>query len=93
MANEVFGILFSNAPSVSGDTYLNEARDYEYFLRTVITPIYDVLRKVKIYSMDHHYLMLHFDFWSENKLCSSQRKQKEITEARQVIQVGETTMI
>ncbi|XP_024025101.1 callose synthase 7 [Morus notabilis] len=45
MANEVYGILYSNAGSVSGDAYPNEARDEEYFLRTVITPIYDVLHK------------------------------------------------
>ncbi|PON89730.1 Vacuolar protein sorting-associated protein, partial [Trema orientale] len=45
MANEVYGILFSNAHPVSGDTYLNEARDEEYFLKNVITPIFDVLHK------------------------------------------------
>ena len=48
MANEVYGILNSNTHSVSGDTYQNEPRDEEYFLRTVITPIFEVLHKVGI---------------------------------------------
>lgn len=42
MANEVYGILYSNAGHVVGETY--EARHEEYFLRNVITPIYNVLR-------------------------------------------------
>lgn len=64
MANEVYGILYSNAHPVSGDTYINEARDEEYFLRNVITPIFEVLHKVKMisYGMDHYYFMLNFDF-------------------------------
>ncbi|KAL5582571.1 hypothetical protein UlMin_015013 [Ulmus minor] len=45
MANEVYGILYSNVHPVSGDTYQDEARDQEYFLRHVITPIYEVLLK------------------------------------------------
>ncbi|KAF3444992.1 hypothetical protein FNV43_RR14685 [Rhamnella rubrinervis] len=45
MANEVFGILYSNAHPVTGAPYQNEARDEEYFLRTVITPIFEVLQK------------------------------------------------
>ncbi|KAH7533719.1 hypothetical protein FEM48_Zijuj04G0161500 [Ziziphus jujuba var. spinosa] len=45
MAYEVFGILFSNVHPVTGESYTNEARDDEYFLRTVITPIYEVLQK------------------------------------------------
>lgn len=46
MANEVFGILYSNVHPVTGESYQNEARDEEYFLRTVITPIFEVLQKV-----------------------------------------------
>ncbi|KAK9266839.1 hypothetical protein L1049_001610 [Liquidambar formosana] len=45
MANNLYGVLFSNAHPVSGGTY--EAAQYgeESFLKTVITPIYEVLRK------------------------------------------------
>lgn len=46
MANEVHGILFSNVYPVTGDTYEAGAPDDEAFLRNVITPIYQVLRKV-----------------------------------------------
>eukprot|EP00257_Ricinus_communis_P020162 XP_015579333.1 callose synthase 7 [Ricinus communis] len=45
MANEVYGILYSNVHPVSGDTYETAAPDDETFLRTVITPIYQVVRK------------------------------------------------
>ncbi|KAH8515571.1 hypothetical protein Peur_047053 [Populus x canadensis] len=45
MAHEVYGILFSNVHPVSGETYETAAPDDEAFLRTVITPIYQVLRK------------------------------------------------
>lgn len=45
MANEVYGILYSNAHPVSGETYQTIARDEESFLREVITPIYQVLYK------------------------------------------------
>ncbi|XP_031256543.1 callose synthase 7 isoform X1 [Pistacia vera] len=46
MANEVYGVLFGNVHSVSGDTYHGDAApDDEAFLRKVITPIYQVLRK------------------------------------------------
>ncbi|KAL0884530.1 hypothetical protein Bca101_008511 [Brassica carinata] len=45
MANAVYGILFSNAYPVTGDTYEAGAPDDEAFLRNVITPIYQVLRK------------------------------------------------
>lgn len=48
MANEVYGILYSNAHPVSGETYQTIARDEESFLREVITPIYQVLYKVNI---------------------------------------------
>lgn len=46
MANEVYGTLFSNTHPVSGDTYQTVAPDEEAFLRTVIVPIFQVLRKV-----------------------------------------------
>ncbi|KAL6134958.1 hypothetical protein ACLB2K_067186 [Fragaria x ananassa] len=45
MANEVYGILNSNAHHVSGETYQTVARDEEYFLNYVIAPIYGVLFK------------------------------------------------
>ncbi|KAK7305003.1 hypothetical protein VNO77_42901 [Canavalia gladiata] len=45
MCNEVLQILHKNAYVVTGDTQPVEARDDEYFLREVITPIYDVLMK------------------------------------------------
>ncbi|KAE9618026.1 putative 1,3-beta-glucan synthase [Lupinus albus] len=45
MCNDVYGILSSNAHSVSGDTYQTVALDDEYFLREIITPLYDVLAK------------------------------------------------
>ncbi|KAL5582519.1 hypothetical protein UlMin_014961, partial [Ulmus minor] len=47
MANDVYGILYSNVHPVSGDTYQNEVRelDEECFLRDVITPIFEVLLK------------------------------------------------
>lgn len=46
MANHVNGLLYSNVHSVSGATNETAAADDEAFLRRVITPIYDVLRKV-----------------------------------------------
>ena len=46
MANEVYGILFSNIHPVSGATYQSAARDEESFLTEVISPIYQVLLKV-----------------------------------------------
>ncbi|KAF2290622.1 hypothetical protein GH714_014737 [Hevea brasiliensis] len=45
MANEVFGMLYSNVHPVSGETYETAAPDHEVFLRNVITPIYQVVRK------------------------------------------------
>ncbi|XP_059452724.1 callose synthase 7-like isoform X2 [Corylus avellana] len=45
MANEVYGILFSNIHPVSGATYQLAARDEESFLTEVISPIYQVLLK------------------------------------------------
>lgn len=49
MANDVYGILFSNVEAVSGETYeTEEVIDEESFLRNVITPIYQVIRKVSM---------------------------------------------
>lgn len=49
MAYDVYGILFSNVEAVSGETYeTEEVIDEETFLRNVITPIYQVIRKVSI---------------------------------------------
>ncbi|KAK7256070.1 hypothetical protein RIF29_29503 [Crotalaria pallida] len=45
MCNDIYGILYSNAHPVSGDMYQMVAHDDEYFLREIITPIYDVLAK------------------------------------------------
>ncbi|XVF16798.1 hypothetical protein REPUB_Repub10bG0063300 [Reevesia pubescens] len=45
MASEVYGVLFSNVHPVSGDTYQTAVPDDESFLRSVITPIYQVLRR------------------------------------------------
>ncbi|KAK3183402.1 hypothetical protein Dsin_030688 [Dipteronia sinensis] len=45
MANVVNGILHGNVDVVSGAMYQTTAPDEETFLRTVITPIYQVLRK------------------------------------------------
>jgi callose synthase len=46
MAHEVYGILYSNGHPGSGETYETTTPDDEAFLRNVITPIYQVLRKV-----------------------------------------------
>ncbi|KAL5165045.1 Callose synthase 7 [Glycine soja] len=45
MCHEVYKILCKNPSHVTGSTELEEGRDDEYFLREVITPIYQVLMK------------------------------------------------
>ncbi|KAK7333633.1 hypothetical protein VNO80_30409 [Phaseolus coccineus] len=45
MCHEVYRILDKNPSRVTGSTQLVEARDDEYFLREVISPIYQVLMK------------------------------------------------
>ncbi|KAI3713989.1 hypothetical protein L1987_72578 [Smallanthus sonchifolius] len=45
MANEMHGTLFANVQPVSGGTYQAAPLGEEAFLRDVITPIYEVLRK------------------------------------------------
>ncbi|XP_057956025.1 callose synthase 7 isoform X2 [Malania oleifera] len=45
MANEINGILYSNVHPVTGSTYQTGTRGEEYFLREVVTPIYEVLYK------------------------------------------------
>lgn len=52
MADQVYGILHSNGHPVSGDEYQWVAPDDESFLREVIAPIYNVLRKVCSFSVD-----------------------------------------
>lgn len=92
MANEVYGILYSNVHTVSGETYENGAPDEEYFLRNVITPMYDVLCKVTtlicIHYLFHITIILLLNTFIHSFL--SRRKQREIGEVGKVIQVGET---
>nr|XP_043638747.1 callose synthase 7-like [Erigeron canadensis] len=45
MANEMHGTLFANVQPVSGGTYQAVPLDEESFLRDVVTPIYEVIRK------------------------------------------------
>ncbi|KAK2983367.1 hypothetical protein RJ640_017751, partial [Escallonia rubra] len=45
MASEIHGILFGNVQAVSGGTYQTTARSEGSFLRDVVTPIYEVMRK------------------------------------------------
>ncbi|KAF9682829.1 hypothetical protein SADUNF_Sadunf05G0148900 [Salix dunnii] len=74
MANEVYGILYSNVHHVSGETYETEAFKEEAFLRNVITPIYQVLRKEArrnkggkaSHSKWRNYDDLNEYFWSDN---------------------------
>lgn len=49
MANEMHGSLFANVQPVSGGTYQAAPPGEEAFLRDVITPIYEVLRRVIIF--------------------------------------------
>lgn len=46
MSNEIHGILFSNVQPVSGGAYQSAPHGEESFLQDVVTPIYEVLRKV-----------------------------------------------
>lgn len=50
MAHEMFGTLFGNVEHVIGDTYQTAAQGEEAFLRDVVTPIYDVMRKVILFT-------------------------------------------
>ncbi|CAK9176439.1 unnamed protein product [Ilex paraguariensis] len=45
MAHEIYGNLYSNVQTVSGGIYQTEPGGEESFLRKVITPIYEVIRK------------------------------------------------
>ncbi|XP_057523088.1 callose synthase 7 [Amaranthus tricolor] len=45
MASEIHGILYSNVHPIAGETYQSTRLDDELFLKKVITPIYDVVRK------------------------------------------------
>lgn len=46
MAHELRGILYRDVESVSGQTFQPAIRGEESFLRDVVSPIYQVLRKV-----------------------------------------------
>lgn len=46
MCHEVYKILDKNPSLVTGSAQLVEGQDDEYFLREVISPIYQVLMKV-----------------------------------------------
>lgn len=46
MASEIHGILYSNVHPITGDTYQSTRHGDESFLKEVIAPIYDVVRKV-----------------------------------------------
>jgi len=48
MCHEVYRILDKNPSRVTGSTEIVEGRDDEYFLREVISPIYQVLMKVSV---------------------------------------------
>ncbi|KAL9244286.1 hypothetical protein vseg_018081 [Gypsophila vaccaria] len=45
MATEIHGILFGNAHPITGETYQTARHGDESFLKDVIAPIYDVIRK------------------------------------------------
>lgn len=47
MASEIHGILYNNVHSITGDNIQSTRRGDEFFLKKVISPIYDVLRKVQ----------------------------------------------
>ncbi|KAG0489377.1 hypothetical protein HPP92_008188 [Vanilla planifolia] len=49
MANELLGILYGNVHSASGGYFKPAYQGEESFLKEVITPIYQVLRKPKLY--------------------------------------------
>ncbi|KAF4373230.1 hypothetical protein G4B88_007243 [Cannabis sativa] len=74
MANEVYGILYSNASDVIGDTYQNEACHEEHFLTHVITPIFDVLQKEAKRNNNgkaSHSNWRNYDDLNESKKCFS----------------------
>ena len=48
MAHELQGILYSNVHPVSGGPYQIASRGEESFLKDVITPIYNVMRRVTV---------------------------------------------
>lgn len=50
MANQVHGILFANVEPVSGGTYQADTVGEEYFLQNVVSPIYEVMRKVILFN-------------------------------------------
>lgn len=46
MAREVYGFLFGNVGHVSGGSYQTVPHGEESFLKNVVAPIYEVIRKV-----------------------------------------------
>lgn len=68
MANDVYGVLFSNVHPVSGETYQSPVPDDESFLRNVITPLYGVLRRVNIILLHLHtfFILFIYIFLAEN---------------------------
>ena len=87
MVNEIHGILSNERPLAQ--------RGEESFLRDVIAPIYEVIRKVAIMLL--HCCSFHFPPCKYTDLLIVfvrwKRKQGEIKVAKQVIQHGETMMI
>lgn len=97
MAEDVYGILFGNVRPVTGDTYHGSqtAPDEETFLRTVITPIYQVLHKVIIVLLYCTYCLfqhLQLSIW-KLIIFVGKRKPRETRGAGQAILGGETMMI
>lgn len=94
MADVVYGMLYSNVHPVTGDTLQTAAPDEETFLRTVITPIYQVLHKVITILLYCTYFLFWClaSKWNLITFCGK-RKPREIEGARQVIQGGEIMMI
>lgn len=50
MANELHGIIFGNVHSASGGYFEPACQGEESFLRDVVSPIYQVMRKVLVFS-------------------------------------------
>lgn len=64
MANEMHGTLFGNVQPVSGGTYQAAPVSEEAFLHDIITPIYEVLRKVIVF----FYHTYSYSFYENNLL-------------------------
>lgn len=93
MANEVHGILFGNVYPVTGDTYEAGASEDEAFLRNVITPIYQVLKKVCNFLIKFSPVFPHIASTKKTSFLCGKRKSGETKWERQAIPNGETMMI